>query len=325
MLVTGGSGFIGRHLVAALQARGAQVRVLVHAQSLVGGAAVEYCRGDVTAPDSLAVACQAQDCVFHAAGLAHVRQGAGLAEQHRQVNQLGTGYLLAAAVAAGVRRFVFFSSIKAMADSGQNCLDETCQRLPDDAYGQAKRAAEEQVLAVGRTDGLHAVNLRPALVYGPGGRGNLERMIALIRRGLFPPLPEVGNRRSLVHVEDVVQAALLAGSQPVAAGQTYIVTDGQTYSGRDIEVAIRQALGQSLPRWAMPARLLRLGARLGDGLGKLRGECMPFDSETLDKLLGWACYRSDKLQQELGYRPRWTLPDALPAMLAYGTRQEPGR
>jgi UDP-glucose 4-epimerase len=83
------------------------------------------------------------------------------------------------------------------------------------------------VLAVGRESGMHTVNLRPALVYGPGMKGNLARLIAAVRRGWLPPLPETGNRRSLVHVDDVAQALLLAAAQPAAAGRTYFVTDGR--------------------------------------------------------------------------------------------------
>ncbi len=97
-------------------------------------------------------------------------------------------------------------------------MTEDWDAPPETPYGRAKRAAEERVLAVGRESGMQTVNLRPALVYGPGIQANLLRLIEAVRRGWLPPLPETGNRRSLVHVDDVVQALLLAAAHPAAAG-----------------------------------------------------------------------------------------------------------
>ena len=103
---------------------------------------------------------------------------------------------------------------------------------PETAYGQAKRAAEAAVLDAGQRHGMHVVNLRLAMVYGAGGRGNLERMGRLVRRGLFPPLPETGNHRSLVHVDDVVAAMRLVAADEQANGRTYIVASPEAPSGR---------------------------------------------------------------------------------------------
>lgn len=315
VLVTGGTGFIGRRLVAGCRERGARVRVLVRS---VGGVPPDW--GDVAAvvgeladAASLTRACAGIDTVIHAAGFAHADAAAtpDFAARHWAVNAEGTFHLLDAAVAAGVERFVYLSSVKAVGEPGPRCVDERWTAPPATPYGQAKRAAEERVLAVGRAAGLHAVNLRPALVYGPGMKANLARLIEAVRRGWCPPLPETGNRRSLVHVGDVAQAALLAAARSTARGQTYLVTDGRPYSGRELYLIIRRALGYSAPRWAAPAGVLHGAAALVDGALLLTGRRNRSARAALDKVLGWACYDATRIGDELGYRPVWTLERAL--------------
>jgi UDP-glucose 4-epimerase len=310
VLVTGGTGFIGRRLVAALQARGARARVLVRPDRVIPmeWSSLETIVGDLADTASLARACAGIDTVIHAAGFAHADAGdiVDFADRHWAINTHGTFQLLDAAVAAGVRRFGFVSSIKAVGDPGPHCVDESWEAPPATSYGLAKRAAEERVLAVGRESGLHAVNLRPALVYGSGMKGNLARLITAVQRGVFPPLPETGNRRSLVHVDDVAQAVLLVVAHPAAAGQSYFVTDGQPYSGRELYAMTCQALGRSVPRWSAPASLLHAAATLADSGLWLTGRRERRAASALDKLLGWACYDATRIRQELGYCPAWT-------------------
>lgn len=320
VLVTGATGFIGRHLVAALLEQRARVRVLLRAGALLPPAwadHVEVRRGDLETPRSLLGACQGIDSVFHAAGFAHAwaDKASLVAELHWRVNAEGTRHLAEAAAEADVKRLVFLSSVKAMGEGGQRCLDEDWPAPPETPYGKAKRAAERWVVEAGQQHGMQVVNLRLAMVYGPGGKGNLERMIAGIRHGWFPPLPEVGNRRSMVHVDDVVQAVLRAAADPVANLKTYLVTDGQTYSSRQIYDLVRSALGMRAIRWAVPERFLRAAAQVGDRLGGVLGNSSRLNGEALDKLLGWACYRSDRIQRELGYRPCRTLADSLPEIV----------
>ena len=203
-----------------------------------------------------------------------------------------------------------------MGEGAPDCLDEDAPAHPDSAYGHAKLEAEQHILAAGRVHGVHVCVLRLPLVYGPGSKGNISRMIRAIDRGYFPPFPEVGNRRSLVHVDDAVQALLLASELPQANGKTYIVTDGQTYSTRTIYEAICRALGRPVPRWSAPVSLLKLGASIGGAVGKLWGHPMPLNCDVFDKLIGSAWYSSDKIARELGFWPQRTLYDALPEMIA---------
>ena len=310
VLVTGGTGFIGRRLVAALRERGARVQVLVRSVRNIpsGWDSVAVVAGDLVDTTSLARACAGMDTVIHAAGFAHADTATmpDLAARHWAVNAEGTFCLLDAAVKAHVERLVYLSSVKAVGEPGPQCVDETWDARPETPYGQAKRAAEARILAVGREAGLHVVNLRLALVYGPEMKANLARFIEAVRRGWLPPLPETGNRRSLVHVDDVTQAALLAAAHPAARGQTYLVTDGQPYSGRELSLIIRRALGYSAPRWTVPAGVLYGMAALVDGGQWLTGRWDRPARAALDKLLGWACYDSTRIEQELGYRPDWT-------------------
>lgn len=311
-LVSGAGGFIGTRLCAVLTAHGCPPCRLVRGEPRSDGERA----GTLDVPHGLAAACTGIDTVYHCAGYAHAWKGddAALAARHRLVNYEGTRNLAEAAGRAGVRRFVFLSSVKAMGEPGEACADEDWPLPPLTPYGQAKRAAEDAVLEAGARYGMHVVNLRLAMVYGPGGRGNLERMAALVRRGWFPPLPETGNRRSLVYVDDVVSAMQLVAHAPAAAGRTWIVADEAAYSGRELYVALRAALGLAPRRHAVPAGGLATVAAIGDRLERLLGRRLPFDSEVLDKLLGSAWYSSARLRGELGWRPQVSLAEGLQRM-----------
>lgn len=259
---------------------------------------------DLSDKRELAVACEGVQCVFHCAGYAHAFSSlTGVDDtKHRQVNFEGTRNLLEAAATAGVGTFVFLSSVKAMADPGDGCADEQWPGEPDSDYGLAKRAAEEAVIEAGIRHGMHVTNLRLAMVYGSGGRGNLERMVRLVKRGWFPPLPETGNHRSLVHVDDVVRAMRMVASDQRAAGQTYVIAAQEAPSGRQLYDAIRSALGLPAIHWAVPRSVMRAAARIGDGLEAISGKRMPLDSEVMSRLLGSAWYSAAKIERELGWR-----------------------
>jgi nucleoside-diphosphate-sugar epimerase len=157
-----------------------------------------------------------------------------------------------------------------------------------------------------------AVVLRPAMIYGPGAPGNVSRMIDAVRNGRFPPVPEVGNKRSLVHVDDAAEAVVLAASLPQAAGRLFLVTDGHPCSTREMFVWISDALGRSVPARAIPLVAFRLLARFGDVLGRLRGRRWSFDSLACGKLFGSAVYDSTAIEKVLGFDPKWTFDSALP-------------
>lgn len=256
------------------------------------------------------------DAVFHLAGKAHALSETGQDDEaYFRINTEGTRQALDAARAAGVRRFVLFSSVKAMGEGGEDCPDEAASCHPQTAYGRSKLAAEKLVLEGGYVP--EPVVLRLSMVYGNSEKGNLPRMIRAVARGRFPPLPDTGNRRSMVHADDVVQAAMLAAARPAAGGQVYIVTDGTPYSTRQIHAWICEGLGRSAPAHGIPMPVLQALARIGDGIGRLRRRRFAFDSDALDKLVGSACYRSHKIEHELGFVPRHHLRESLPEIIRY--------
>lgn len=320
VLVTGATGFIGRHLVEALRERNAMVHALVRRGSRVrrppwpANAVIERC-GDLVRPQTLDGVCTGAETVFHLAGYNGPELDGAAEDVHWQVTVEGTHALLAQARRAGIRRFVFISSVKSMGEGGATRLDESSPAVPVSRYAHAKLEAEKLVLDAGRRHGMHVCVLRLPLVYGHDNQGNIPRMVAAIDRGWFPPLPEAGNRRSMVHVDDVVQAALLAAASPVAADKIYIVTDGQAYSTREIYSMICRALGKRVPNWSVPLPVLKWLARAGDLIGRVRGRQFIFDSYALEKLTGNAWFSCEKISHELGYRPKVTLKDALPEII----------
>lgn len=320
-VVSGATGFIGRRLVMALERQGIQIAVLVRdsnkAKSLWADSPIGWHQVDFCANVDIGAVCEGADTVFHLAGYAHADDANDdtASTLHRTVTVEGTRALLNEAVRAGVQRFVFVSSVKAIGEGSDHCLDENSPVAPATAYGRAKHEAEKVVLETGPRHGMHVAVLRLPLVYGPGNKGNLPRMIEAIDRGRFLPPPEVHNKRSMVHVDDVVQALLLAVENPNANSAVYLITDGRTYSTREMYALIRRALGWAEARWAVPAGALRSIAWMGDAIGRLRGRPFFFNSIVLDKLLGSAWYSSAKIERDLGFKPVHTFETSLPAMV----------
>ena len=315
-LVTGGSGFVGRALCARLRKLG--IRVHVAARHHAGGPWDRFVATDLARSALPPEALEGVDTVFHLAAKTHVRTAVRNDPEHEAVTVEGTRRVLNAARRAGVGRFVFMSSVKAAGEPGDMLVDEDFDRPPNTAYGRAKRKAERLVTGTGRECGMHTVVLRPTLVYGPGWKGNLSRMFRAVRAGRFLPPPQTGNRRSMVHVDDVAQAALLAAERPLADGRVYVLCDGEAYSTRRIYEAMCHSVGRPVARWEVPSSLLRVAARAGDALGANGRRTVPFDSEALDRLLGSAWYDSSRARRELGWAPRWTLEAALPDIIAHG-------
>ena len=324
VLVTGASGFVGGRLVAALGAAGLRPRVLLR-QPADGhpawrGAAVDTHLADLASDslrEQLMPACAGVGTIFHCAGFAHALDdgGASFADRHARINRDAALCLGEAAAAAGVKRLVFVSSVKALGESSAP-IDDDHPAAPCDPYGRAKFEAEQGLLELSRRSNLDVRIVRPAMVYGRGGRGNLLRMAAAIRAGRFPPLPETGNRRSLVHVDDLIEALLLVARHPAAARRGFIVSDSRPYSGRELYQALRAALGMPASRLAVPAAALRLLASFGDGLQRLSGRTLPFNRAVLARLLDSAEYLPNAIRNRLGWQARVPLHMGLREMLA---------
>lgn len=318
-LVTGASGFIGSRLVQRLVRDGMEVRALVRVRSRAPswGKAVEVVDGDIQDEATMKGVAEGMDAVFHLAGKAHaVSELRDDEREYQSAHVAGTRNILGSAAAARCRSFVYFSSVKAMGEESPECRDESCAPRPETAYGRAKLEAERLVLGRGAEAGLKATCLRLPLVYGPGSKGNLQRMLRAIDRGFFPPIADSGNRRSMVHLENVIDAALLAADHPSSGGRCYIVTDARPYSTREIYELLCRGLGKRPPVWSIPPGLIRRLGVAGDLIGKMRGKRFLFDSSASTRLLGSAWFSSELISKELGYRPRLGFEDAVAEMVS---------
>ena len=312
-LVTGATGFIGKKLIEHLLKNQFLVRSLIRNQqnTLHLPAKIEIIEGDLTKPDTLKGACANIDIVFHLGGYAHAWEEG--AKHHHAINFLGTQHILQEAIGAKVKKFIFFSSVKAVADH-EHYIDESWDKQPNSPYGISKRQAEELVLNA-KNKGMHVCVLRPSLVYGPEWKGNLAVMLRAIDQGIFPPLPEMHNSRSMISVDDICQAALLAANHPEANGKVYFVTDGISYTTRQIYSLMCEALGKPIPYWHVPFWFFKLIAFIGDIGKKIFRRRMPFDSDALSKLFGSAYYNTTKIQRELGFHAIQNLKSQLPEII----------
>ena len=293
VLVTGSSGFIGSRLVEKLQAQGHEVRVLDREQH------------DLTRAESLEGLCDGVSVIYHLAAYAHINQ-ADL-KVLRDINIGGTRHLVRAAIDAGVPRMVLLSSV----------LADPMVDHPRTAYGDSKLQAEELLQQAHNVGELDGVILRPVNVYGVGMQGNLMTLMRLIQRGVMPPLPRFEAVLSLVGVDDLCDAIILAGAiAPSADTPILEITDGQSYAIKDLEIAMREALGKPVRGWAVPAALFYLAAwgaeisskwlRLRNGPG-LRSYRALSQGQRAD---------DSKAREHLGYNPRSTFYRELPGIVA---------
>jgi nucleoside-diphosphate-sugar epimerase len=298
-LVTGADGFIGGALCSRLEATGSRVYRLSRNASGPDTIAADLGRGPIVGLSDIR-----PEVVFHLAARVHIMaEGPEAESEHERVTVEGTRYLLQAAADAGTKVFVFFSSCAVMSEGAESSLDETSRPAPTTPYGRAKLRAEELVLGMNGKGDMSTVCLRPPLVYGPGHKGHLPRMIRMIARGVFPPLPEYAGKRSMIHVDDAVTAALLVAQRPEAAGKAYIIAEPRAYSSREIYEIVLRSLGKEPPAWHMPRAVLASAALAGDIGERLIRRRLPFDSTALSKLSRNAVYSAAKIERELGFKP----------------------
>ncbi len=310
-LVTGASGFIGRRLAAELARRGDEVACLVRRTSRTAplrGLPVELVIGDVGDPASLIPAVSGRDRVFHLAG---VIQAAGDAS-FETANIRGTRNLVEACLrsAPDLRRFVFVSSIAAAGPSGPDRpLIESDAPNPVSAYGRSKLAAERIVREAGSR--LPAAIIRPPNVLGPGSR-ELDAAIGLLRRRLSPSIGDGRPRTSLVDVDDLVAALILAAEDPRSQGETYFVTDGGAYAWSEIVAALAGELGLGRFRIAIPFGVQLAAAGLAETVSRATGRPPLLTREIVraghDRF--WL-YDGSKIGRDLGFRPRYGMRDSV--------------
>jgi UDP-glucose 4-epimerase len=295
VLVTGGSGFIGNKLTNCLADMKVLVRILSRNNQSNYESIVCDLQSDVIPDDAL----DDIDTVFHLAGFAHdLRDASKIVNLYYKVNVDATVQLAELAVKNGVKRFIFVSSVKAGGISTpKKCINENDQSDPEGIYGKTKREAELALLKIGKESGMHVSIIRPSLVYGPNAKGNLKLMLSGIKKGWFPPLPETGNRRAMIHVDDLVRSILLVAEDKRANGEIFIATDGIPYSSREIYNAMCGVTGKLIPKWNVPKTLFDLASLAS-----------PRIKYKINKLLGDECYSSAKLEG-LGFKAKKSLKD----------------
>jgi nucleoside-diphosphate-sugar epimerase len=264
VLITGANGFVGRHLVARLAGRNMPVRRAVRRPADEGADRDTFVVGDIDGGTEWLAPLDGVHTVVHLAGLAHVdsRQLPDPLAAYRRVNTAGTLALANAAVAAGVRRFIFVSTVKVNGeDSGARPFSPQDEPAPADPYGISKLEAEQGLRTVAGAS-MQVAILRPPLVYGPGVRANFLRLLQLIARGVPLPLGSLENRRSLVCVEnlcDLIQRCI--EQQPSIAG-TFMVSDGDDLSTPEMIRRLARSLQRPARLVRFPVRLLELAARV---------------------------------------------------------------
>ena len=292
ILISGATGFIGQRLLGALDAN---IRVLSREKQ----PDYETIVCDFEKIDIPKSALELIDTVFHIAGFAHdMRNADKIEDLYHKINVNATVQLAELAVKSNIKRFIFVSSVKAGGSSTFGvCSTEKDFGCPIGIYGKSKREAELKLLKIGKESGMHVTIIRPSLVYGPNAKGNIQLMMLGIKKGWFPPLPETGNKRSMIHVDDLVRAILFLANDDRANGEIFIATDSIPYSSRQIYNLMRIALGKSILKWSVPKFLFDMISLINHRI-----------KYKVNKILGDECYSSAKLEA-LGFKSQKTLKD----------------
>jgi len=302
--VSGANGFVGRALCASLADAGHDVIVLV--RHMANGDLRHVAR--LIPDDNFASLAAGKpelgpcDAFVHLAARVHIMRDrmADPLSLYRAANVDGAMNAARAALRAGVRRFVFISSVKALgeAEPGRPWREDD-RPAPVDPYGISKREAEVALTDFGRANGMEIVIVRPPLVYGPGVRANFLSLMKAVRNGVPLPLGAVEARRSMVYVGNLVDAIGLLATNGGSLNGVFHVTDGNDLSVAEMIRALADALGR-------PARLVPVPVAWLLGAGKLFGQ-----SDRMERLTAPLRMESVRLREELDWTPRWTVAQGL--------------
>jgi UDP-glucose 4-epimerase len=303
ILVTGATGMVGRGLCVQLAARGYGIVPTVRRLS---GLPNEIVIGDIGPLTDWRMALKDCDAVVHLAARVHVmndRAQDPLA-LYRATNTEATINLARQAARAGVRRFVFISTIKVNGEGRDVAYRETDVPAPEDAYAISKWEAEQGLRQIAAETGLEVVILRPPLVYGPGVKANFLRLLRTVAHGWPLPLGAIRNQRSLLYLGNFVDAIRVCVEHPAAAGQTFLLDDGQPVSTPELVRTVAHALDR-------PARLLAVPVKVLEFAGALLGK-----RAAVARLTGSLWVDSSLIRSRLGWTPPYTMEAGLAATVA---------
>lgn len=306
ILVTGASGFLGVHLCRAFRkSDGLQLTAcvrdgrVIQVEDNIKIAKV----ASIDAGTEWNDAVENQDLVIHTAARAHIMHDevANTLSEYRKINVDGTLNLARQAAAAGVKRFIFISSIKVNGESTRSGPAYQAEDIPvpEDDYGISKWEAEQGLLKIAAATNIEVVIIRPPLVYGPGVKGNLAGLFKLVKAGMPLPLGAIRNKRSLVAIDNLVDLIATCIEHPAAANQIFLAGDGKDLSTTELLRLTAKAMGKPSRLIPVPASLLLFGATL---LGK---------KAVAQRLLGSLQVDISKTREVLGWEPPVTVEEGL--------------
>jgi len=297
VLVTGPNGFIGRDLCAFLEEKGYFVRGAVHGNVCDVSGVAEYVKvGDINGSTDWQRALAGVDTVIHLAARMHNINDpkADSIEAFREVNVLGTERLARMAAEAGVRRFIFISSIKVNGEGALRAYTEKDTPEPRDAYGISKREAEDLLTRIAGETGLQTVILRFPIVYRPGVKANFKNLIKIVSSGLPLPFKGIKNRRSLLYHGNLLDAVVTCIVHPQAAGEIFLVSDGQDVSTPGLIKMVASEMNKRIALFYLHPSMLKILCKI---IGK---------TEELEKITGHLFVDSSKIRNLLGWKAPFT-------------------
>ena len=292
-LVTGANGFVGKALCAELSRKGYSVRAVVRAKVTLKENAEVVSVQEVDGITDWSATLSNVDTIIHLAARVHIMDDNAINPlmEFRKVNVEGALNLAEQAAKAGVRRFIFISSIKVNGERTEmdRPFTENDAPNPQDAYGISKLEAEQGLLKIAQQTDMEVVIIRPPLVYGAGVKANFANMMQIIARGIPLPLGAIYNKRSFVYLENLVNLILHCIAHPAAANQVFLVSDGHDLSTTELLRKCALALGKKPMLIPIPQKLIEVSASL---LGKkmvAQRICgnLQVDISKAKTLLGW--------------------------------------
>ena len=294
--VTGASGFVSKFLCKVLASSNKSVRGIVRTlDTSMNLSKVEYVSvGDMTSGINWNKHLNGFDCIIHCAGKAHVMNEKKGSDEYHLINTELTKNLAEQAVSAGVKKFIFLSTIKVNGEStGNNNQNSifTSKDIPNpqDAYSTSKLEAEKLLWEISAKTNLEVVVVRLPLVYGYGSKGNLAKLIKLINSGMFLPFSLINNKRSLIGIDNLVDLLIRCIDSTFAAGKTFLISDGEDLSTPDLIKLIASSMGKKARLFPFPVFLLKfLGFIFGKRkeINRLAGSLI-IDNSYTKRTLNW--------------------------------------
>ncbi|MFT3848099.1 MAG: SDR family oxidoreductase [Propionivibrio sp.] len=292
LLVTGANGFVGRILCEFVAERKQVISPVVRGGSEPIGGAAPCVVGCIGANTDWSSALDGVSHIVHLASRVHVMRESGrdIDALYRETNTVGTLRLAQQAAEAGVKRFVFLSSVKVNGEERDEAYSEDDRPAPTGPYATSKRDAELGLWEIAERSGMEVVVIRPPLVYGPGVKANFLSMMRWLHRGVPMPFGAISNRRSLVSIGNLVDFIVTCIDHPAAANETFLVSDGEDLSTTGLLVRLAAALEVKARLIDVPVTVLKMGAMVlgqGEMLRRLCGS-LCVDARKANRLLGWS-------------------------------------